>query len=52
MGRACSMHGVDEKYTQNFGQETWKKETDHLKVDLREVMWEGLDWSHFAQDRD
>jgi hypothetical protein len=24
---------------------------DNIKMDLREVEWEGLDWIHLAQDR-
>jgi hypothetical protein len=25
---------------------------DNIKMDLREVEWEGLDWIHLSQDRD
>jgi hypothetical protein len=24
---------------------------DDIKMDLREIRWEGLDWMHLAQDR-
>jgi hypothetical protein len=27
----------------------WK---DNIKMDLREIGWGGMDWSHLAQDRD
>jgi hypothetical protein len=25
---------------------------DNIRMDLREVRWEGMDWIHLAQDRD
>jgi hypothetical protein len=25
---------------------------DNIRMDLREVGWEGVDWMHLAQDRD
>jgi hypothetical protein len=25
---------------------------DHIKMDLREIGWSGMDWIHLAQDRD
>jgi hypothetical protein len=25
---------------------------DNIKIDLREVGWEGVDWMHQAEDRD
>jgi hypothetical protein len=25
---------------------------DHIKIDLREIGWGGMDWNHLAQDRD
>jgi hypothetical protein len=25
---------------------------DNLRMDLREIDWEGVDWMHLAQDRD
>jgi hypothetical protein len=24
----------------------------NIKIDLKEVMWDGMDWSHLAQDRE
>jgi hypothetical protein len=25
---------------------------DNIKMDLREVVWEGMDWIHLAENRD
>jgi hypothetical protein len=25
---------------------------DNIRIDLREIVWEGVDWMHLAQDRD
>jgi hypothetical protein len=25
---------------------------DNIKIDLREIRWDGMDWSDLAQDRD
>jgi hypothetical protein len=25
---------------------------DNIRIDLREIMWEGVDWIHLDQDRD
>jgi hypothetical protein len=25
---------------------------DNMRIDLREIGWEGVDWVHLAQDRD
>jgi hypothetical protein len=25
---------------------------DNIRIDLREIGWEGVDWMHLAQDRD
>jgi hypothetical protein len=25
---------------------------DSIKIDLREIGWDGMDWIHLAQDRD
>jgi hypothetical protein len=61
MGEACSPHGRDEKYIQNFG---WKAELkrplgrqkrrweDNIKMDLRETELNGVNWIHLAEDRD
>jgi hypothetical protein len=25
---------------------------ENIKMDLREIVWDGMDWIHLAQDRD
>jgi hypothetical protein len=25
---------------------------DNIKIDLREIGWDGMDWIHLAEDRD
>jgi hypothetical protein len=51
---------IDEKCIQNFHWKTLRKEAlrrarcrweDNIRMDLREVGWEGVDWIHMAQDR-
>jgi hypothetical protein len=57
----CGTHGREEKIIQSFGGETRRKQTtrkikaymkDRIKMDLREIGWEGVEWIHLAQDRD
>jgi hypothetical protein len=58
MSRACSTHGRDEKNLvgkaegkRQLGRPThgWK---NYIRLDLREIGWEDVDWIHVAQDRD
>jgi hypothetical protein len=44
MGGAYSMHGRDEKCIHR-----WE---DNIRMYLTEIGWEGVNWSHLAQDRD
>jgi hypothetical protein len=30
----------------------WSMREDNIKMDLREIRWEGKDWINLAQDRD
>jgi hypothetical protein len=30
----------------------WRSWEDNIRMDLREIGWEGVDWIHLAQDRD
>jgi hypothetical protein len=30
----------------------WRKWEDNIRMDLREMRWEGVNWMHLAQDRD
>jgi hypothetical protein len=41
MGRTCSTHGRDEKCTK-----------DNVRMDLREIGWEGVNWIHLAHNMD
>jgi hypothetical protein len=58
-GGACSMHGRFEKCIlvgkpegkRPFGRPRHRWE-DNTKLDLREIVLEGVDWFHQAQDRD
>jgi hypothetical protein len=29
-----------------------RRSVDNIKMDLREIGWDGIDWIHLAQDRD
>jgi hypothetical protein len=53
--------GTDKKCIQNFGWKPLRKGPVgkprgrwmyNIRIDLRELMWEGVDWMHLAQDRD
>jgi hypothetical protein len=30
----------------------WRRWKDNIRIDLREIEWEGVDWIRLAQDRD
>jgi hypothetical protein len=30
----------------------WQKWEDNIRMDLKEIRWEGVNWMHLAQDRD
>jgi sugar phosphate isomerase/epimerase len=60
MGSACSTNGGDEECIWDIGgkarrrrppgrpRHRWKD----VKMDLREIGWDGVDWIELAQDRD
>jgi hypothetical protein len=60
MGGACARHGIDKKGVQYFGWKICKrprarprrKWQDNIRINLREIGWERVDWIHRAQDRD
>ena len=61
MDRACGTDGGEEKYIQGFCGENWGKETilktgiDEriiLKLILKEIRCEIVEWVDLAQDRD
>jgi hypothetical protein len=53
MGRACSTNGGDEecipegKRPLGRPRRRW---VDNIKMDLREIGWNGIDWIELAQD--
>ena len=59
MGGACSKYGGEKRHIRVGKPEgkrplgrprcRWK---DNIKMDLKEVVWEGMDWIKLAQDRD
>ena len=60
MGRAYSTYWGENRCTQGFCGETRGKETawktqawmrDNIKIYLRKVGWEGMDWVELTEDR-
>jgi hypothetical protein len=60
MDRSCNMYGRGQKCIKNFsgkpeGKKTiWKNRCrwkNNIRMDLREIWWEVVDWIHLAQDR-
>jgi hypothetical protein len=61
MGGECSTHGRNEKLIKILVEKPEGKRTlgrprrrweGNIRMDLREMGWEGVDWIHVAQDRD
>jgi hypothetical protein len=61
MDRACSTKVGEEECVQDINGKARRKETlgrpkrrwvDNIKMDLREIEWDGVDWIDMAQDRD
>jgi hypothetical protein len=61
MGRACSTNGEKRNaYRILVGKPEEEKPlgrprckwVDNIKIDLREIGWDGMDWIDLAQDRD
>jgi hypothetical protein len=61
MGRACSTNGETRNaYTILVGKPEGKRPlerrrrrwVDNIKIELRELGWDGMDWIYLAQDRD
>jgi hypothetical protein len=59
MGGVCSTHGTDDKcITTLYGRREWKKplgrsrhgKENDMKMNLKEVGSEGVEWIHLAQD--
>jgi hypothetical protein len=60
MGGQCSTHERNEKFIQNFGRKAQRTRSlgrprrrweDNIRMNLREIGWEFVDWIHLAQDR-
>jgi hypothetical protein len=59
MGRACNTNWGNEECTlvgKPEGKRPLRKPrrrwVDNIKMDLREIGWDGMDWIKLAQDRD
>jgi hypothetical protein len=60
MGRAYSTNGEKKSYRILVGNPEGKRPlgrpkrrwVDNIKLDLREIGWDGMDWIHLAQDGD
>jgi len=62
MGVTCSTHGRHKKCLQHFLLENLmgrghlgkprRRCEDNIGMYHREIMWEGVDWIHLAQDKD
>jgi hypothetical protein len=59
MGRACSTHereaeciqSLSAKENRSVGRPRHRYE-DNIKMDIREIGWDRMDWIHLARDRD
>jgi hypothetical protein len=57
MGGSCNKQGKGKNAYNNFDEKPevkrpMRRREDNIRMDLREIGWEGLDWMHLAQDRD
>jgi hypothetical protein len=62
MGRACSTNGGNKRnaYRISVGKPEGRRPLgrprrrwmDNIKMDLREIGWDGMDWINLAEDRD
>jgi hypothetical protein len=62
LGWACSTHGRHEKSIQiligkpegkrPLGRRSRRRWEDNIRMDLKEIVWEGVDWIYLAQDRE
>jgi hypothetical protein len=57
MGRPCYTNGGEEECIQDIGGKARRKETtrhrwlDNIKMNLRKIGWDGVNWIDMAQDR-
>jgi hypothetical protein len=61
MDRTYSKNGGDEECIQDIGGKPEgkiplgrprRRWLDNIKIDLREIGWDGMDWIYLVQDRD
>jgi hypothetical protein len=62
MGRACSTNGEKRNAYRilvgkpegkmPLGRRRRRRWVDNIKMDLREIEWDGMDWIDLSQDRD
>jgi hypothetical protein len=54
MDRACSTKVGDEEKTEGMRSigRPRRRWLDNIKLDLREIGWDGMDWIELVQDRD
>jgi hypothetical protein len=61
MSRACGTNGGDEECIRILAGKPERKRplvrprrrwVDKIKINLREIGWDGIDWIDLAQDRD
>jgi hypothetical protein len=59
MSEACSTYGMDKKCVKNVGKPEGKRLVgklrriweDNIRMDLREIRWECVNWMHLSEDR-
>jgi hypothetical protein len=52
MGRACSTNAEKRNAYRRLLGRPRRRWVDNIKIDLREIGWDGMDWIDLAQDRD
>jgi hypothetical protein len=50
MGRACSTNGGKPEGKRQLGRPK-RRWLNNIKMDLREIVWDGMDWIDLAEDR-
>jgi len=60
MGHVARMGEMRNAYKVLVGKPEWKRQLgrcrrkweDNIRIDRKEIGWEGVDWMHLIQDRD
>jgi hypothetical protein len=50
MGVTCSMHGRGKPEGKRSLKRPRNRWEDNIRIDLREIGWEGVDWLHLAEN--